>query len=283
MTASPFDLINFGYFAYVANQDTCSHIVVPRIALVPHVCLLGVSRAATTIDGTLKVQTVNQQYLGIDVEGLSISMDTEKPAKLGHRPPGSSIDMPDFDWVPKFTETCCGVALNPKWRSTPAIHSVLTLGGGKLRAEKDGNTCKKIWSWRLCDGSLHEQRVTSKTTYSIGSVGSIALNFHSLSTNAAVARATIDFDSQSPPYFLNAPLDPKTAVALVEFAHVHAMLGLCVPAGGEIRVPPKTPTGNPCAPQNETPAPTSHLGPLSNPITLHDGTPECSGQQFPPP
>jgi hypothetical protein len=284
MSTQPFVLTNFGYFGYLVRSNACHHIVVPKIELVPHLALLCVSRAATTIEGALSIQTLDEKYLAIGIDGLSISINSEAPATLGRRSSGSSMDVPDFDWVPDFTQTCCGVALDPNWRQSPAVGAVITLGGGELRAEPDGHTCQDVWTWNLCDGTTHSQRVSTLTTYAIGLVENVVLTCRSVSSSVKVAQVTMAFDDTAPPFVIHVPaVSPngnRADASMINYSHIQVMLRICVPSGGEIRVPAKRKDPTPCASGISAKDASAAFGPMTRFVILHDGTPECSGQQL---
>jgi len=283
--------INYGFFVYLTkDESTCSRLVVPKVPHCPHTDVLLVPEASTTINdpqGRLPVTRPNfcvsfNDHLAIDMQGLSVSINTPAPARIGRRS-GTSIDEPDFDWVPKLQETVCNVALHPAWRRSAAVNSIIELGGGQLVAAEDAYTCDRIWSWNHCDGSQRQGRVTTMTLYRPES-SEVGLTFRTTPDGAPFADATIRTGA-APALYFSVPHEMLTACKdpgqdIVEAAHLGTIIGLCE-RHGDIRVPGRTPTYTKCTSAG---AASFRFFDLFGKLAIrHNGTIECSGQQDPEP
>jgi len=291
MSATQPFFLNYGFFLYLTKDDSsCSRMVVPRIAHVPHANFLLVPEASTVIADPQRRLPVTRpnfcdpfgDHLAINMQGLSVSINAEAPARLGRRS-GTSIDEPDFDWIPKLQETVCNVALHRAWRRSAAVNSVIELGGGELLAVADAFTCDRIWTWQHCDGQHRERRVTTMTLYD-PQAAEVGLTFRTTPDGAPFAHATMT-PGEAPALYISVPeellsLCEDPGQEIVEAAHVGAIIGLCE-RNGDIRVPQRQPTHTKCMSAD---GPHFRLFSLFRKMAVrHNGTIECSGQQDPDP
>ena len=282
------ELFNFGYVFYIVDADTCATMAIPKVAVVPHVAALAIERANTSVDGSpalIAESGPDDELLLIDISGLTLTCPETTSAQLRRRPNGASMDVPDFDWIPDFSETCGGVELNGDWRRVAAASATFEFGGGTLEALADFHTCDGTWTWTLPNGQAHTQRVTTLTRYVLESSQQIVLT---MTPRGGGPTIRVSFsNAAATAYLLNVPgsfLDQRVQPepgGLVELGHVTAGLSFCAPTGQPIAVIPKTRQLTPCrsVPGAKAAALLS-LGPFHRLGILHDGTTECSSSCF---
>jgi hypothetical protein len=274
---STFNMTNFGFFLYPIGRgtDTCHTIAAPRVSFLQHVVGVLVDPDHTEVPAQLPTEPGPGGQLCVDLEGHGLRFPSRAPASLGRRMQGTSNAHPDFDWIPDFTNTCCGVKLSPGWHTRGHFVSRVELGGGELRAVADKHTCTEEWHWTLCDGTPHRQRVTTKTVYSLPEV-TYPFDVEVVRLSDSSPIGVIRFREAEPePIYFHVPKvvfdDITPAAGHVEASHVIALLGLCSPNGDPLGVPPKSREPRSCE--------TAAIAPIDALTFLerrHNGTPECS-------
>jgi hypothetical protein len=289
-TTDPFVFYNFGFFIYIVEQSGCSRLIVPKTDVVGHSNVLFVPTQGTTIDNFLPIVPFGD-YIGINMHGLSLSINDPSPATLGRRTARGNMNEPDFDWIPDISRTWCGLKLNPDWPQSPAVDSVVELGGGVINALPDAHTCERTWSWTHCDGTVFEgRRITTLTAYEPGS-SDLSITVRNTATGTAMAVITMQTDPELPAFFFNLPVQKVTdrwpGQAEVELSHIQAILRLCALTGGELRRPDRTSCPCECETSFKPEARFDKSHPFFDLflklLPMHEGTIECSGGSIPNP
>lgn len=278
-----FIFMNFGFFLYVVDGDACAHVVVPKTEGVAHANVLFLPTGNTTIDGFLPAALLGDEYLAVDMHGVSVTIDPPSPAMVGRRS-GTSIDEPDFDWVPDLTKAWCGIKLHSVWQQSPGVDSIVTLSEGALNALPDAHTCDRIWTWDGCHGEEHRQRVTALTAYAPTSTA-LTLIFRNTATGGHMATATMTTSPEWPAAHFSIPVANLTGLRPprdeVEFTHMQAIMRVCARGGAELRVPARRDEPTPC--ESRIGIRANLVGFLQKFLILHEGTIECSGGSIPNP
>jgi hypothetical protein len=281
-------LLNTGFFVFpITDEDRCSTIMAPSTLMAPHTPLLAVLEdCVDSVDGDLSFSR-RDGVREFHIEGMMVKLaDQSVPADVLPGAYQTGATVLGFGVIPDFYEMCCGLELDQGWQNSPDLSFALSLYGGVLAAVPTEKTCSQVWEWTKCDGTPHQQRVTTTTLCFSRPLPSPTLTFHTLdgAQMGAVNLKAIQFGESQ--HFvaglINMP-DKKADPRKVELGHHAAMLQICRPTGDPFAVPRKSlaPSLDDCV-DPDGPRP-SAFGPLLKLIVqdylpLWDGTPECSNR-----